>query len=51
MALTYKKSGVDISKADKLIASIKTIAKTIIQLYWVLLGGFSGFFKLDFKKY
>ena len=50
MALTYKKSGVDISKADKLIASIKTIAKTNNPAVLGSIGGFSGFFKLDLKN-
>jgi phosphoribosylformylglycinamidine cyclo-ligase len=50
MALTYKKSGVDISKADKLIDSIKTLAKTSNPAVLGSIGGFSGFYQLDVKK-
>ena len=50
MALTYKKTGVDISKADKLIKSIKIIAKTANPAVLGAIGGFSGFYKPDLKK-
>ncbi len=41
--VTYKKAGVDIDKADKLVSWIKKINPSI--------GGFSGLFPLDGKKY
>ena len=44
MALTYKTSGVDIKKADRFIKSIKTLGGANI-------GGFSGLFKLNLKRY
>ena len=50
MALTYKKSGVDIAKADKFIASIKSLAKTNNPAVLGSIGGFSGFYQLDLKK-
>ncbi len=50
MALTYKKSGVDISKADKFIVSIKSLAKTNNPAVLGSIGGFSGFYQLDLKK-
>ncbi|MCK4533699.1 phosphoribosylformylglycinamidine cyclo-ligase, partial [bacterium] len=40
--VTYKKAGVDIDKADKLVSWIKKINPSI--------GGFSGLFPLDGKK-
>jgi phosphoribosylformylglycinamidine cyclo-ligase len=50
MSLTYKKSGVDIKKADKFIASIKKIAKSNNPAVLGKIGGFSGFYQLDLKK-
>ncbi|MFN3966963.1 MAG: phosphoribosylformylglycinamidine cyclo-ligase [Endomicrobiia bacterium] len=41
--MLYKKSGVDIDKANKFVDMIKKIAPAI--------GGFSGFFPIDTKKY
>jgi len=41
--MLYKKSGVDIDKANKFVDDIKKIAPAI--------GGFSGFFPVDTKKY
>ena len=41
--MLYKKSGVDIDKANKFVDEIKKIAPAI--------GGFSGFFPVDTKKY
>ncbi|OGS24621.1 MAG: phosphoribosylformylglycinamidine cyclo-ligase [Elusimicrobia bacterium RIFOXYB2_FULL_48_7] len=43
MGVTYKKSGVDIDTANKFVEQIKKIAPRI--------GGFSGLFPLDLKKY
>ncbi|MDA7857913.1 phosphoribosylformylglycinamidine cyclo-ligase [bacterium] len=41
--VTYKQAGVDIAKADKFVKEIKKIAPAV--------GGFSGLFKLDAKRY
>src|SRR3989338_1760753 len=41
--ITYKKSGVDIDKADKFVSAIKPLTKGI--------GGFGGLFKFDAKQY
>ena len=45
--LTYKDAGVDIKKADKLVESIKDIAKkTFIPGVIGKIGGFSGIFEI-----
>ncbi|MBU0951989.1 MAG: phosphoribosylformylglycinamidine cyclo-ligase [Elusimicrobia bacterium] len=43
MGVTYKKSGVNIDTANKFVENIKKIAPKI--------GGFSGLFPIDLKKY
>jgi len=50
--LTYKKSGVDIAKANLLVRSIKQLArKTYTKDVLTGIGGFGGLFNLDLKKY
>ena len=49
--LTYKASGVDIDKADRLVESIKDIAKsTFITGVASEIGGFSGIFEIPVPK-
>ena len=50
--LTYKKSGVDIDKANFLIEKIKPLVKSTKRPGWVSnIGAFAGFFKPDLSKY
>ena len=52
MALTYKKSGVDIDKGNKLIDIIKPLARSTFKPHVMSdLGSFGAFCKLDTKKY
>ncbi|NQU95369.1 MAG: phosphoribosylformylglycinamidine cyclo-ligase [Candidatus Omnitrophica bacterium] len=50
--LSYKKSGVDINKANLFISKIKPLIKTTKNRGWVSnIGAFSGLFKPDMSKY
>ena len=50
--VTYKESGVDIDKGDKAVQLIKKLAKSTYTPQVISeIGGFSGLFKIDFKKY
>jgi len=50
--LSYKKSGVDIDKANLFIKKIKTLVKTTRRPGWVSnIGAFAGFFKPDRSAY
>ncbi len=50
--LTYKKSGVDINKADSFVKAITPLVKsTKIKGALGGIGGFGGFFELELKKY
>ena len=52
MKLTYKKSGVDIDKGNKLVDIIKPLARATFKPYVMTdLGSFGAFCKLDTKKY
>jgi len=49
---TYKKSGVDIDKANKFIKLIKPVVKKTHQAGFIKsIGGFGGFFEFDKRKY
>lgn len=49
---TYKKAGVDIDKADRFIKAITPLIKTTKRAGSLgNIGGFSGFFKPDFKNF
>jgi len=51
-AVTYKKAGVDIAKADRFIDAIIPLArKTRIKGVLGGIGGFSGFFSVDTQRY
>lgn len=51
-SLTYKQSGVDIEKADRLINVIRQIVKATDRPEVLrAIGGFGGFFKFDKHKY
>ena len=50
--LSYKKSGVDIDKANLFINKIKPLIKTTKRTGWITnIGAFCGFFKPDIAKY
>lgn len=50
--LSYKKAGVDVSKANDLIKKIKPLIKKTKRSGWVSnIGAFAGFFKPDISKY
>ncbi|MBI4697526.1 MAG: phosphoribosylformylglycinamidine cyclo-ligase [Nitrospirae bacterium] len=52
MALTYKKSGVDIAKGDRLVDIIKPMARSTFRKEVAAdIGSFGAFFKLDIGKY
>ncbi len=52
MALTYKKSGVDINKGNKLVDIIKPLARSTFKPYVMTdLGSFGAFCKLDTSRY
>ena len=51
-SLTYKKSGVDIKRADTLISEIKKLVKSTHGPEVLKgIGGFGGFFKFDKQPY
>src|SRR3990167_1962104 len=51
-SLTYKKSGVDIKRADVLIREIKNLVKSTDKPEVLKgIGGFGGFFKFDKQKF
>ncbi len=47
MSITYKDSGVDISKGDETVEMIKPLVKNVLSN----IGLFGGFYELDFKSY
>ncbi len=50
--MSYKKAGVDITAADRLVGSIRTIAKKTSRPGLLAgVGGFSGLFDLKSQKY
>jgi len=50
--VTYKKAGVDIDKANKLVETIKPHVASTKRQGWVgNIGAFAGFFRPDLKKY
>ena len=52
MSLTYKKSGVDINKGNKLVDIIKPLARSTFKPYVMTdLGSFGAFCRLDTSKY
>lgn len=52
MKITYKASGVNISKADKFVERIKPLARlTFSENVLSGIGNFGAFFKIDIKKY
>lgn len=51
MPITYKSAGVDIKKADRFVKSIKMLTKNKNPFLLGGIGGFSGLFKLNLKKY
>ncbi len=51
MAITYKRAGVDIKKADDIIRSVKTLANTTRRSGLIGgIGGFSALFKASFGR-
>jgi phosphoribosylformylglycinamidine cyclo-ligase len=52
MALTYKKSGVDISKGNRLVDIIKPFARSTFKPYVMTdIGSFGAFCRLDTKRF
>jgi phosphoribosylformylglycinamidine cyclo-ligase len=52
MSLTYKKSGVDINKGNKLVDIIKPLARSTFKPYVMAdIGSFGALCKLDTKRY
>ncbi|MEW6608748.1 MAG: phosphoribosylformylglycinamidine cyclo-ligase [bacterium] len=54
MGITYKSAGVDINAGNELVRRIKKLPTKIRGSTWQVIGGiggFSGLFELDFKKY
>jgi len=50
--LTYRKAGVDINKANRLIDRIKPLVASTKREGWVgNIGAFAGFFKPNMAKY
>ncbi len=50
--LSYKKSGVDINKANLFVKKIKTLVKTTQRPGWISnIGAFAGFFKPEISAY
>ena len=50
--LTYKRSGVDIAKANLFVKKIKPLIKTTKRTGWMAnIGAFAGFFKPNIKAY